>query len=312
MTSLRIHRLRLIVALVAAGGVPACLPANGPAFSGPAVVGRLEAPPKKEASGLAVSRRTAGLLWIHDDSGGQPVLFAVEENGKRRGSVRVAGARNEDWEDVASCEFDGRPWLVVGDVGDNDAKRTHVLVHVLEEPKTEHLVPIGDLTVKPAFSLHIVYPDGARDCESVAVDASARKVYLLTKRDPVPRLYQVPLAPVPGGRPVVAEFLGTVPRIPQPTAAQRGIKGHLGRRRAEVCAMDFAADGRGAAVLTYGAVLFFPRDSGQSWAQALAREPQVLPGHDLPQAEAICFSPDGSRIYVASESTPKLIRYDRR
>ena len=46
--------------------------------------------------------------------------------------------------------------------------------------------------------------------------------------------------------------------------------------------------------------------------EALAREPVRLAAHDLPQAEAACFSPDGKRIFVASESSRKLLRYDRR
>jgi hypothetical protein len=302
--------LLFATALVAAGAA-ATAPDAKPAFAGPIQIGRLEAPPRQEASGLAASRRTPGLLWIHDDSGGQPVLYAVEENGKRRGTVRVSGTRNEDWEDIAACEFDGKPWLIVGDVGDNDAKRTHVLIHVVEEPKTEHLIPAGDLSVAPAFSVRIVYEDGARDCESVAVDVNERMVYLLTKRDMPPRLYRVPLAPVAGGRPVIAQFVGIVPHLPQPTALQRALKGHLGRRRAEVCAMDFAPDGRSALVLTYGTVLHYERMAGEPWAQALARGPRLLAPHDLPQAEAACYSADGSKIYVGSERTPKLLRYDR-
>lgn len=303
------HHLRLALSLALA---PVLFGATPPPFAGPVEAGRLQAPPKKETSGLAASRRTPGLLWTHDDSGGEPVLHAVEENGRRRGSVKLIGVRNEDWEDVAACELDGKPWLLVGDVGDNDAKRPHVVVHALEEPKTEHLIPQGDLSLKPAFSIRIVYPDGPRDCESVAVDAAERMVYLLTKRDPVPRLYRVPFAATSGNRATLAEFVGTVPHIPQPTALQRGIKGHLGRRRAEVCAMDFAADARSAVVLTYGAVLYFEKSPDQSWMQALAQRPQLLPAHDLPQAEAACFSPDGAKIYVASEMSPTLIRYHRR
>lgn len=296
--------------LVIGTATPGC--AAEPPFAGPKEVGRLEAPPKKETSGIAASRRTPGLLWVHDDSGGQPVLYAVEENGRRRGTVRVHGAKNVDWEDVAACELDGKPMLVVGDVGDNDAERTHVLVHVLEEPKTEHLIPAGDLSIAPAFTLRIVYEDGARDCESIAVDVQERVLYLLTKRESMPRLYRVPLVPGPDGRSVMAQFVTTLPHIPQPTALQRGFKGHLGKRRAEVCAMDISADGGGAVVLTYGAVLYYERDPKEPWTQAFIRRPQLLGSHDLPQAEAACFSPDGRRIYIASEMTPTLLRYERR
>jgi hypothetical protein len=311
---MRSRLVRLPVAWVlgiALAGTAACAP-TPPPFAGPIETGKLEAPPKRETSGLAFSRRSPGILWTHDDSGGQPVLYAIGENGKRRGAVRIAGTRNNDWEDLAAYELDGKAWLVVGDVGDNDAARTHVLVHVVEEPAAEHLIAGAEITAKPAYSLHIVYEDGARDCESIAVDAGERMLYLLTKRDAVPRLYQVPLAPVAGGRPVIARLAGTVPHVPQPNTLQRAIKGHLGRRRAEVCAMDFAADGTGAVVLTYGAVLYFPRRNGETWAAALGGRPIELAEHGLLQAEAACFTPDGKQIYVASEITPRLIRYERR
>lgn len=297
----------LALALWTGGAFAADLP-----FAGPIESGRLEAPPEKEASGLAPSQRIPGLLWTHDDSGGQPVVYAVSDSGKRRGALRVVGTKNEDWEDLASCTLDGKPWLVVGDVGDNDAERRHVLVHVIEEPRAEHLSTKTEIAASPAYTLMIAYEDGPRDCESIAVDTHERALYLLTKRDAVPRLYRVPLAAPADRRPVLARFVGAIPNVPQPTATQRGLKGPLGRRRAQVCAMDFAADRSGAVVLTYGSVLYFPRGDDESWSDALRREPCELGAHGLPQAEAMCFTPDSTRIYVASEAVPKLIRYEQR
>ena len=57
-----------------------------------------------EASGLAASRRTPGLLWSHNDSG-EPVVFALNATGAVKDRVRVTGAQVEDWEAIAvgSC-----------------------------------------------------------------------------------------------------------------------------------------------------------------------------------------------------------------
>ena len=76
--------------------------------------------------------------------------------------------------------------------------------------------------------------------------------------------------------------------------------------------MDFSPDGRLALVLTYGDVLLFPRTAGESWADALVKEPVKLGGHQLPQAEGVCFSRDGRSIFVCSEMTMKMLRYTRR
>src|SRR3954464_7281661 len=79
-----------------------------PAYRGPIQAGQLAEPQNKEASGLAPSHRMPGVLWTHNDSGGDPVLFAVNSDGSLRGRLRVDGVSNLDWEDIASFELDGR------------------------------------------------------------------------------------------------------------------------------------------------------------------------------------------------------------
>jgi hypothetical protein len=278
----------------------------------PAIAGTLEAPPNDEASGLAASRRTPGLLWTHDDSGGQPEVYAVETGGRLRGVLRLEGVKNEDWEDLASAEFDGKAWLIAADTGDNYAKRSHTWIHIVAEPPADRLSPSKPVSERPAASLKLTYPDGPRDCESLAVDARERAIYLLSKRDPVPRLYRVDIPNPLRDAKLTARFLGEVGRLPQPTAAQKLVRGYLGEHRAWPTAMDFSADGAAAVVLTYGYVLLFPRQNGETWAAALAREPVILPPHNLTQAEAICFSADGRGVYVASEKTRNLLRYELR
>ena len=110
----------------------------------------------------------------------------------------------------------------------------------------------------------------------------------------------------------LAHLTGEAGRLPQPTAAQKLVRGYLGEHRSWPTAMDFAADGSAAAVLTYGHLLLFPRRAGEPWAATLAREPVILPAHNLPQAEAMCFSADGRAILVASEKFRSLLRYELR
>ncbi len=253
---------------------------------------------------MAASRRNPGILWLHDDSGGKPELHAVDARGKLRGRIRL-DASSGDWEDLAAAEIDGRAYLFLGDTGDNDAKRSKVYLHVIPEPSASELSPASSLPVKPVASFRITYPDGPRDCESVAVDPVERAVYLLSKRDPTPRLYRIDLpSPLRGGD-VTPRFIGEVPNLPQ-----RGQKRRDGRVLSWPVAMDFAPSGRLAAVLTYTQPVLFTRAGGESWASALARTPVVLPPHNLPQAEAMAFSADGSALYVASEKSRNLVRYD--
>lgn len=294
--------------LLPAAALP--LSAADESFVGPLSAGTFENTPRKETSGLVVSRRSPDVVWMHDDSGGAPELYARDLiTGKTRGTVRVTGVKNEDWEDIAAFERDGKAWLLIGDVGDNDAQRKTVRLHVLEEPYPAKLSPDAALEVAPAYTLRFRYSDGPRDCESVAVDGAEGAVYLLSKRDSPPQLYRLPLAN-PGGKVAEAQLLGPVPAILSHTPIDALIKRIVGRKFSWPTAMDFSPNGRMAVVLTYGEPLVFARESGEPWADAFARPPLRLLFPGLPQAEAVAFSADSRTIYVASEETNVLIRYN--
>jgi hypothetical protein len=279
-------------------------------FAGPLAAGSLQAPPKQESSGLAMSRQAADILWTHDDSGGAPVLYAIDTTGRKRGSLRISGVKNEDWEDLASFQSGGKPWLLIADTGDNDAERGTVQLHIVEEPLPSRLNPTAELKVEPAYTLRIRYEDGPRDCESVAVDANEGAVYLLTKRDGPPRLYRVPLG-ASREKHVIAKRMGPVPDLAGSAPIDSLFKHVAGKRAAWPTSFDISADGRTAVVLTYAGPVVFSREGKEAWAVALKREPTRLLFHGLPQAEGVCFTTDGRSIYVVSESTPAFVRYDR-
>lgn len=275
------------------------------------MAGELAEPANQETSGLAASTRTPGLLWVHNDSGGVPVLFAVRATGLLVGRLRVAGEINRDWEDLAAFTLEDKAWLLIADIGDNEARHARSVLHILAEPDLPTLQAARECSARPAYSIHFAYEDGPRDCEAVAVDARERAVYLLSKRDQPPRLYRLPLAAAPAEQPAIARCVGIVSHLPRAKFADllgakvsRALRGHP-------TAMDFCPDGSAALVLTYGGVFIFPRTAGTAWTEPLAAEPVTLPAFSLPQAEAACFSADGSQIYVASEKRTQLLRYDR-
>lgn len=281
--------------------------------SPPEKAGRLLHSAATETSGLAASRRSPELLWIHNDSKGQPVLFAIGTDGRLRGTLRVEGVKNIDWEDIASFELDGQPWLLVADTGDNSGKRKDCSLLVIAEPDPTTLSTTKELTATVAWRIPVVYPDAAHDCEAVAVDPREEKVYLFTKRTAPPVVYSLPLRKPAAGSVGPAELVGRLTHVPQPNSRQKVLPTPTGRFRAFVTGADFAGDLSAAAVLTYGDVLLFPRRPGEGWAIALSRPPIILGPHGLPQAEAICFSKDSRALYVTGErKDPSLLRYSLR
>jgi hypothetical protein len=90
-------------------------------------------PDLPEASGLAASRRTPGVLWAHNDSG-DPFVFALTATGGVKGRVFVTGARVWDWEDIAVGPCANGTCLYIADIGDNDRRRQSVTIYRTPEP----------------------------------------------------------------------------------------------------------------------------------------------------------------------------------
>lgn len=146
-----------------------------------------------ESSGLALGGG-GDALWTHNDSG-DPELHLVGMDGAPRGEVRVAGATVEDWEDVAAgpCPGGGR-CLLVGDIGDNQARRPRITLYRVPEPAA------GDAQSRPAEALHAVYPDGPRDAEAMFVLPDGG-VYVVSKGETGPIvLYRLPRTARPGAQ----------------------------------------------------------------------------------------------------------------
>ena len=251
-----------------------------------------------EVSGLAASRTHRGMYWAHNDGGNAAELVAVRPDGTRIATFGVDGAANIDWEDMASFELDGRNYLLVADTGDNGGIRKTLDLMVFEEPAQ---LRDGD-RLSPAWSITFRWPDGARDCEAVAVDAAAGQVLLVSKKRVPPELFAVPLRASAGVQ--QASLLGTLNGIAQPDQAQLRKNPVYGRYRSQVSGADLSPNGRVLAVLNYHAVHFYVREPGQDWSAALAAAPGRLDFPWLPQAEGIAFSLDGRRLLIASEQRP--------
>jgi hypothetical protein len=238
-----------------------------------------------ESSGLAPSRR-AGAYWTINDSGSEPVLYLIDSSGADAGRVRVAGARNVDWEDLAAgpCPppTHGR-CLYVADTGDNGSRRSSVSIYVLREPD----LPTGPAdTLRTAAVLgatRLRYPTGPRDAEGLAV-LRAGTVLLATKpRTGEPELYEVSIRP---GSTIVARPLATLP-IPANV-----VTGSL------VTGIALAPDGRLLAVRTYRHVYFFHLRDGA--LEPAAPATGVLIPVVESQGEAVTFEgPD--RMVLSSE-----------
>ncbi len=81
--------------------------------------------PKKvnETSGLIYFNQ---LFWTLNDSGGKPTIYGIDEkSGKIVKQVKIANARNIDWEDIAQDEV----FIYIADTGNNAGKRQEFQIY---------------------------------------------------------------------------------------------------------------------------------------------------------------------------------------
>ncbi len=143
----------------------------------------------RESSGVA--HGAGGVAWTMNDSG-DPALFAVGTDGRLRSRVLLAGARVQDWEDIAAGPCGGGRCLYVGDIGDNEAARPEIVVYRVREPAA------GASESGRVEALRGRYPDAAQDAEAMFVLPDGR-VHIVTKGESGPiAIYRFPANAAPG------------------------------------------------------------------------------------------------------------------
>jgi hypothetical protein len=138
-----------------------------------------------ESSGLAL---VGDWLVTVNDSGDSGRVFTVDGSGATIG-VTAWTPEPRDVEALAPAG-DGAVW--VGDIGDNSGLRDSIRIIK---------VPVGEGEAEAeAESYELVYPDGARDAESLLADPTTGRLYVATKEIFGGVLYAVPEDLDPEGR----------------------------------------------------------------------------------------------------------------
>lgn len=270
------------------------------------LIGTIKNPMIAECSGMDISPTQENLLWMVNDSGNGPYLFATGLDGRELGRFFIQNAINRDWEDLVTFMWEGISYVLIADFGDNKRRHKTHRFYIVPEPTLP--LPSSDDTINIDSSRQIEfsYPDGPHDAEGVAVDCSNGTILVLSKRDSPPILYEVPLFPPDNeNTPIIAKKISEVPKIPAPTAED--LLKPFGKYCSHPTAMDISRDGRSLVILTYKNAYLFECLDNQSWRAPLLKKPKqlVLPSAyehaNLRQREAVCFSADDRSILVTSE-----------
>jgi len=235
-----------------------------------------------EASGLALSARTPGVLWSMNDSG-VPLVFPLDPMGRVLGRVRITGADINNWEDLSVAPCGGKSCLYIADFGNGGGtQRNDVVLYRVVEPSP------SDAKSQPVEAFNAAYP-ADEDHESEASFVAGGQLYLVTKGHPS-LVFRFPRR-MEAGTLATLERVGTVPTERfQATAI---------RRQTRITDAETSPDGKWVAMRTNKEFLLY-------------RAADIAAGHfdmfwqldlsplDEAQGEGVAISNDGD-VYLASE-----------
>ncbi len=299
-------RLTVMLTILLIGGCherPA-MPEQGRArltFEVVATVGSTEL---REMSGLESDE--GPVFLVHNDDG-PPLLFLLNADGEIRTRLYLRDARNRDWEDLTLFALAGRRYLVVGDIGDNHGRRSAVDLYVVDWPFQPAASAQDPMEIEIRNRVSLVYPDGPRDAEAMAFDASSGQILLMSKRDRPPRLYGIDAQIALREKRSALKFLGEAPGFRPPTRSDMNRLGRDGASVSQPTGMDINDDGTLAAVITYRSLYLFARTADQSWADAFGNTPREFLGPASRHEEAVAFAPAGDAVMITSEGYPAPI-----
>lgn len=237
-----------------------------------------------EASGIADSRSQPGNVWIEQDSGSPSELALLGYDGKLKGKISIPQFTNRDWEELAigPGPQDGKNYIYIGDIGDNNGNTPICQIYRLPEPANLQS-PITQVE-----RINFRYPDGPRDAEAMFVEPQTKDIYIISKREQNVHLYRFKY-PQNVNEVTVLEPLGELPSFGD------GLTGY-------VTGAAISPDGSELLIRTYANIFYWRRNAGQSVADALQYgTSRRLTSRLEPQGEAICFDKDGKGFFTISE-----------
>ena len=263
-----------------------------PTYGPPLTVGILHDNSINESSGLVASRSTSGAYWTHNDDGA--FIYALNSRGAPLGVFHVTGAQARDWEDISIGPGPerGKSYLYIGDIGDNDAIRSEIVVYRVAEPalttETVNLTRGAPGMTANAEAIRIRYPDGKFDAETLLVHPSTGNIYIITKVAVFRPVVYEAAAPFTPGQLITMKRLGEI-RVPSLTG---GV----------LTGGSVSPDGRRVALCDYfqGFELVLPAkstDFNDIWKQRMT----VFDLGKRKQGETIAYRSDGKAVLATSE-----------
>ena len=150
--------------------------------------GKIQNDDINEASGIIASRKNPGIIWTHNDGGGKNRIFGFDYHGDHVIEIWLDNCDLIDCEDIAIMNIDGKDFILLGDIGDNKAKRDEIYLYLIPEMEIDPDIPDQSISMANIQKITLQYPDGNRDSEAFVV-LPDNKIMIITKREQANRFY---------------------------------------------------------------------------------------------------------------------------
>jgi hypothetical protein len=258
--------------------------------------GPITDPALTEISGIHAGVRNPGTWWVHNDSGDTARVFALDGNGAVRGTYSLTGATAVDWEDitVVAGPTPGSGTIYAADIGDNAHARTEIQLYRVAEPEVPATGPAVTTALGGVDTLHLTYPDGPHDAETLMIDPVTGDVVIVTKLlgGGTVGVYRAP-GPLAAGS---TTRLTKVADLAYPSGLANAVTGG-----------DVAADGSAVAIRTYGAVRVYNRAKDGTLWHAFDSPACSAPLPAELQGEAVGFNASATALVTVSEGAKPML-----
>lgn len=241
----------------------------------------------KEVSGMACSRTTPGYLWLHGDENTDEgkCIIAIRPTGDLVYTVNISGdPGRDDWEDIATGVYNGKNYVFIGAIGDNDlAYKDSYYIYYFEEPT----ITSGSTTVKVNY-IRFSYPDGkAHNTETLMYDNIEQVFYIADKVEGAAcSLYRLPFQTNYGTATQKLELVCTL-------GDGNGFDLLTGG--------DISPDGKWMAIKNKSVILLWERNGEESLVQTAKRQPtQIAAYEEEKQGESLAWK-DSNTFYTTSD-----------
>ncbi len=258
------------------------LPTSALAVPSTEVVCEFTDPRLTEISGMAPSKLHPGVMWVHNDSGDEARLYALQlSDCSVVGELTLRDVSARDFEGLAAgVDAQGRSVLWIGDIGDNRDSWSDVSIYRIREPKK-----LGNKSAQ-VQRYRFTYEDRPHNAETILADPTSQQLWIVTKQLASGSIYVLPRKLKKSGI-NIAKKIGSVTGLITDGAMK--------------------PDRTGFVLRDYFDAQFYSADNNDGGLPAGALIEEVeLPAQ--PQGEAIAWLPGENAVVIASEGDNRLLR----